>query len=350
MKSFCIALILLLFGGVFGFHHFYLGRIRHGILYMFTFGCYGFGALYDFMRLRHYVRWANFDKDFKEEYLAKIRRDPEPSLSVGRMMTLMCLPQAFGTVVRYALPEELLNPYVHTALTSLIMPCAEAFVVWFVGNIGEYEGNFKDALRGAFYVFPLYLFSATNTTADLICALVAQYFFRKNWRYRLKPEPSRPFLYNVGIVLFFFTVFSLLFVSMLMFSCEIEKDGEQIKCRDALRRFFTSPLWQDILTSLRSIKNSIAEGGWENFRNTLVGLMDPTGELHAYRVLGVDGKTSDDDIRKAYRQLSKQYHPDKNLHKNTAEAEEAEYKFMEVQEAFDILQLRRSKQAESGSD
>lgn len=343
MKSFWIAFVLLLFGGVFGLHHFYLGRIRHGILYLFTFGLYGAGALYDFTRLWQYVRWANFDKDFKDEYLARIHKNPTPSLSNARWITLMLLPQMFGTVVRYALPQTVLNPYVHIVLTSIIMPLAQAFIVWFVCSIGEYQGNFKDALKGAYCVSPVYVFFTTSPHADLVSAQIALYFFRKTWSYRLKPEEPQSFKHSLGLVLLFFAVFSLLFIAMVMFSCTIDVNGEEVTCREALRHFFTSPLWQDILESLRSIKRSISEGGWQSFRHNLVILMDPTGELHAYKVLGVNETTTDEDIRRAYRQLSKQYHPDKNLHKDSEEAKDAEYRFMEVQQAFEILQLKKSK-------
>ena len=50
-----------------------------------------------------------------------------------------------------------------------------------------------------------------------------------------------------------------------------------------------------------------------------------------YKVLGVDKKASQDDIKKAYRRLARQYHPDTN-----AEAG-AEDRFKEVQEAYDVL-------------
>lgn len=50
-----------------------------------------------------------------------------------------------------------------------------------------------------------------------------------------------------------------------------------------------------------------------------------------YEVLGIAKNASDDEIKSAYRKLAKKYHPDIN---KTADAEE---KFKEVQEAYDIL-------------
>lgn len=51
-----------------------------------------------------------------------------------------------------------------------------------------------------------------------------------------------------------------------------------------------------------------------------------------YEVLGVDKSASADDIKKAYRKLAKQYHPD--LNKDNPEAAE---KFKEVGEAYSVL-------------
>ena len=51
-----------------------------------------------------------------------------------------------------------------------------------------------------------------------------------------------------------------------------------------------------------------------------------------YHVLGVSQDASDEEIKKAYRALSRKYHPDANI--NNPLKEEAEVKFKEVQQAY----------------
>ena len=59
-----------------------------------------------------------------------------------------------------------------------------------------------------------------------------------------------------------------------------------------------------------------------------------------YDVLGVSPSASDDEIKKAYRDLTRKYHPDANVDNPLADL--AEEKFKEVQEAYDTIMHERS--------
>lgn len=62
-----------------------------------------------------------------------------------------------------------------------------------------------------------------------------------------------------------------------------------------------------------------------------------------YEILGVDRNVSDDDLKKAYRKLARQHHPD--LHVGDQQKKSAEEKFKEINEAYETLsdQERRKR-------
>ena len=65
-----------------------------------------------------------------------------------------------------------------------------------------------------------------------------------------------------------------------------------------------------------------------------------------YKILGVERKASADDIRKSYRKLAMQFHPDKN-----PGDKKAEDKFKEINEAYQVLsdEKKRARYDQLGS-
>ncbi len=67
-----------------------------------------------------------------------------------------------------------------------------------------------------------------------------------------------------------------------------------------------------------------------------------------YQILGMSRDASDDEIKKAYRKLSRQYHPDSNI--DNPNKEQAEEKFKQVQAAYkQIIYERQHPYSGAGS-
>ena len=65
-----------------------------------------------------------------------------------------------------------------------------------------------------------------------------------------------------------------------------------------------------------------------------------------YQILGISRGASDEEIKKAYRNLSRKYHPDANMNNpNKAAAEE---KFKQVQQAYDQIMKEKEQGAYGG--
>ena len=66
-----------------------------------------------------------------------------------------------------------------------------------------------------------------------------------------------------------------------------------------------------------------------------------------YQVLDVDKKSSEKDIKKAFRRLARQYHPDVN-----PDNPQAEERFKEINEAYEVLSdsEKRQKYDQLGAD
>lgn len=61
----------------------------------------------------------------------------------------------------------------------------------------------------------------------------------------------------------------------------------------------------------------------------------------AYKILGIDVNATDDEVKKAYREMAKKYHPDKVAYLGEDVRKSAEQKLQEVNEAYEKIKKQR---------
>jgi len=68
-------------------------------------------------------------------------------------------------------------------------------------------------------------------------------------------------------------------------------------------------------------------------------ILSPVAEKDYYEILGVKKNATDEELKKAYRNLAKKYHPDKNKGNK-----DAENKFKEISEAYAVLSDKEKRE------
>jgi len=79
---------------------------------------------------------------------------------------------------------------------------------------------------------------------------------------------------------------------------------------------------------------------WKEMKNHLLLIYTKSNGQSYYEVLELTETATDDEIKNAYRRLSKKYHPDANHGKSAEEIKYAEDMFKKINEAHTILKRR----------
>nr|XP_027222959.1 dnaJ homolog subfamily C member 22-like [Penaeus vannamei] len=340
-KSKWIAYLLWLIGGVSGLHLIYLRRDRQAFIWMCTLGGYlGFGALRDLFRIPEYVKDANDDANYQAELATLMRSREKPTFSVVRFVGEILVGNSWSYLIAAAVPQEEINGYSIVPLMHLA-PLGSALAVWTIGNIGREKGDLKWALFGAFLAVPMSVIYQPLTNFGAVLSAVI--FNWKGRQWRREPNTRTPICKRLATLAVCGLLFSSLWLSYLYFNATVtDKHGERIKLRDAAKNFLNSPMFLEFKMNIKAIYDDANENGWGNAWSNFVDSLDPFGEKHALKVLGLNKGATQDDITAAYRKLAKEWHPDRHT---VEEKEIAHKEFIKIKEAYEKLSTIKKERA-----
>lgn len=96
----------------------------------------------------------------------------------------------------------------------------------------------------------LYYIGDESTWLNVVAVVVALVFdtFSKEWR--LRPRKRRSAVKSFALYTLCALVFWSLFISYFYFNATLtDSEGEEIKLTEAVKHFFTSPIWLDLKVS-----------------------------------------------------------------------------------------------------
>lgn len=341
-KSMILTYVLWLVGGIFGLHHFYLGRDLQGFLWWCTLGGYmGFGWLRDVFLIPNYVADANEEPKYVKKLVENVRAHEKPPFSTTRFVGMTIIGYVWSAIMSMAIPNDHVWGYSWHWLQILI-PLACALGVWSVGNIGHEEGSIWWPLAAAYLTFPLYLYESTDTMFTIMVVASAFAFDIKAKKWRKKAKKKKSLKMRVLIISACALLYISLWCSYLYFNANlIDEDGEEIPLHEAIHHFIRSPWWTDLKQSLYDTWVFAQRNGWIETWRQVLEMSDLNGEQNAYKVLDLSTRANQTEINSRCRMLAVKWHPDRV--KDPKEKEHAQEQFYEVQRACEILSTSKVK-------
>lgn len=338
-KSLFVAYLCWFFGGFFGLHHFYLGRDKHAFITFSTFGGYfTLGLIRDFWCLPEYIKDANNDLEYLKKLHAQMLAHKRPPSSIVRQSGLMIMGNLFAYLVEYAIPRELLHDSVVTVIKFLLIPFASAIGVWLAGNVGRHQGSIKKPLLAAYLgAVPSLIFDIQHGSFSTLAATIVFNKYSKSWRLERAREKS--LLKRVAVLTGCILIYLSLWSSWFYFGCTIEdpETTEPIKCRVAFDNFIKSPAYTNLSEAIWMLYERARHQGIMGLWKEIMQEFDVSGKSAALSVLELSDGASPREILAQYKKLSRLYHPDKE--KDESKKAEKNEKFIQVQEAYNKLQL-----------
>eukprot|EP00049_Salpingoeca_infusionum_P024308 m.15584 g.15584 ORF g.15584 m.15584 type:complete len:407 (-) comp6673_c0_seq1:209-1429(-) len=335
-KNVLVAYLLYFFGGALGWHHLYLDREAQASLWSVTGGGFGFGLLFDFFRIPSYVSEANIDDVFRDS-----RRHRNRCQNIIRTLPLLLGIVVFVPFVRMivlsALPHHPENMIISSRLLCVPLGALATSMLTIALSTQSYRQVRTKAVLVASVLMELYLAYAytdvegdgsggeemlsveelatysVGTVSSNMLALVVAFTLKYTQFEDLPRAPKRRGSwrkirnYTLIAVLFWLLVGSNVLYNTTL---GVDENGEPKQTKKILEDFFNSEQWQIIKQRLGQAASFCAKNPGECF-NTVSEWFEEHNTSSAYQTLGLSDNATDAEVKKAYRQKMRQFHPDK---------------------------------------
>ena len=367
-KSLLVAYLLMFCAPHLGLNHLYLGRDGHCALHLASLGGFGLGWWRDLFCLPRYVSLSNEDPESIGQIRLKMISRPVPSRGPSRLLAMVVLGSWFAYVAGCLLPpfdegEGLLPPLVGVFLEGVAQAVGASVAVFLVGTCPPVSGSFSAALRSgaASAAMVRFLF---GWRYGLWAALGAMRGFAGSMAY-VRPGAAPQRRVRVAVRT---RVATLVGAAALGYGSvgvglyhhggvtvgSADGGAHTIMFKDAVHHALQSPLLRKMPSLLYSLCTEgllgLFSGEFQEAWGRLYDSLDLAGEAHACEKLGLGTGCLEDwsVVKRSYRQLALEFHPDKQADATEERRATAEARFREVQEAYEHLQkLHSSKKAEA---
>ena len=304
------------------------------------------GWIGDIFRIPEYVAAANEEEPYLDRLTIEMRQSPKPPIcsNIFRILWLFIVGNVFRSFVYMTLPGELPK-----LVFLLLIPIGNIIGFYLVMNIGKIACDFKPCVIIA-YCGQVAEYIATRNvthpgTFSVFLPSVLLFIFSRKWN---RKPPRKGVCYKTKWFIGTCVVLSAVLIGGAYFHAKVEIDGEEIYLREGIKNFMNSPAWTELKMIFWEFVDDVMNEGWENATNKFLEKADIEGEDHALEVMGLEEDCTTSEIRKRFRELSKEWHPDKHHGQDRVEAQD---KFIEIEQAKEtLLKIAKRKEGRKGKD
>eukprot|EP00756_Hemistasia_phaeocysticola_P063060 Hpha_TRINITY_DN6535_c0_g1::TRINITY_DN6535_c0_g1_i1::g.45982::m.45982/K19370/DNAJC22; DnaJ homolog subfamily C member 22 len=331
-------------GGFFGVHHWYLQRYCQMSVWMMSGGLFGLGLFLDFFYLPYYVRLANRDQQLVEVLELEYRHG-SGRLSKFRGFACFGLMNYFYLIVNIGFTAELRAAYPLLAENFNYIAWGIAMALALIWLFEEretlkvgmlLENKFRIVIVAFLHTCDMYW---QNTILFFIYCARTTRDPKEGWPKR------RPFLLRIAILLSALFITNGLPTYWVLTRYEVDLEGKHQPLLGHIKDFLKTPQWKSFTEWIgKWSKECWAKGPYKCVDDFWMAV-DVDGSSSACRTLGVEEDADWSTIKKAYRKLSKEYHPDRLANPTQEDRDKA----AKINEAYQLLAKQRAGRGERTS-